>query len=92
LDYIIPLMVARVHRFFISKAEESMHSMNPLRDFDRRELVMEKTVVAWLTGYFNVGEGKRPISDWRDELKALSAEEKLELATGVAALESGVIK
>jgi hypothetical protein len=53
---------------------------------------MEKTVVAWLTGYFNVGEGKRPISDWRDELKALSAEEKLELATGVAALESGVIK
>lgn len=53
---------------------------------------MEKTVTAWLSGYFNQGEGKRSLSEWRDELKALTPDEKLELAQGVAALEDGVVK
>lgn len=52
----------------------------------------EKTTTAWLTGYFNEGAGKRPLSEWRDELKALSPEEKAELAQGVAALENGIVK
>lgn len=52
----------------------------------------EKTSVAWLTGFFNEGEGKRPLSDWRDELKALSPEEKRDLAEQVAALEGGSVK
>ena len=53
---------------------------------------MEKTAIAWLTGYFNQNEGKRAMTAWRDELKALSPEEKQELAEGVAALSDGVVK
>jgi hypothetical protein len=52
----------------------------------------EKNVTAWLSGYFNQGEGKRHLTEWRDELKALTLEEKRELAEGVAALEDGVVK
>ncbi len=57
---------------------------------------MEKTpsrlTYAWLTDYFNEGEDKRPLSDWRDELKALSPEGKRDLAEQVAALEGGSVK
>lgn len=53
---------------------------------------MEKTATAWLTGFFNEGEGKRSLSEWRDELKALSVDEKKELAEGVAALSGGTVK
>lgn len=53
---------------------------------------MQKTVTAILTGYFNVGEGKRPSREWLDELKALSADEKAELAEGVCAITGDTIK
>jgi hypothetical protein len=45
---------------------------------------MTKTVTGALTSYFNTGEGKRPNTVWLAELKALSNEEKAELAQGVA--------
>jgi len=35
-----------------------------------------------LTDYFNTGEGKRPMKEWSAEIKALSPEEKQELAEG----------
>jgi len=41
---------------------------------------MDKTTVAALTGYFNEGDGKRPLNIWRDELQALTPAEKRELA------------
>ncbi len=44
------------------------------------------TVTKALTGFFNVGEGKRPAKVWLEELKALSAEEKHALAQEVCAL------
>jgi len=45
-----------------------------------------KGIIAVLAGYFNQGEGKRPLTDFRNELKALSDAEKLELAEGVCAI------
>lgn len=42
-----------------------------------------KGAVAILAGYFNQDEGKRPLTEFRDELKALSDDEKTELAQGV---------
>lgn len=36
-----------------------------------------------ITQYFNVDEGKRPVSEFLKELKALSPDEKHELALGV---------
>lgn len=39
-----------------------------------------------LAGYFNQGEGKRPLRAFTDEVKALSAEEKGELVRGVCAI------
>lgn len=53
---------------------------------------MTKTITAILSGYFNVGEGKRGLVAWRDELSALSAEEKNELALGVCAITGDTIK
>lgn len=53
---------------------------------------MEKTVTAILSGYFNQGDGKRPLNQWRDELSALSVEEKRELAQGVCELTGDNIK
>lgn len=52
----------------------------------------EKTITAILSGYFNQGEGKRGLTDWRDELSALSADEKRELAEGVCAITGDTIK
>jgi hypothetical protein len=37
-----------------------------------------------LEQYFNTGDGARPKSDWLKELKALTTEERTELARGVA--------
>jgi hypothetical protein len=51
-----------------------------------------KGITAILTGYFNVDEGKRPSSDWLKELKALTPEEKRELAEGVCAITGDTIK
>lgn len=47
---------------------------------------MAKTVLKTLTDYFNAGDGKRALSDWAKEIRALSDEEKRELAEGVAAV------
>jgi hypothetical protein len=51
-----------------------------------------KSVVAILAAYFNEGEGKRPLSEFNQELKALSPEEKMELATGVCAITGDTIR
>jgi len=45
-----------------------------------------KSITSILAGYFNTGEGKRSLSEFRDELKALTDAEKLELADGVCAI------
>lgn len=52
----------------------------------------EKGIVSILSGYFNQGEGKRPLTDFRDELKALTDDEKRDLAVGVCALTGDTIK
>ena len=44
---------------------------------------MKVTVLKALTSYFNEGDGKRSMTQWRDEIKALSDIEKRELAQGV---------
>lgn len=52
----------------------------------------EKTAVAILAGYFNQGDGKRPLSDFQKEIKELSADEKRELALGVCAITGDTLK
>ncbi len=52
----------------------------------------EITVTKALTGYFNQGDGKVPAPQWLAELKALSTEEKRELAEGVAAITGDTVK
>ena len=49
-------------------------------------------VTSILAAYFNEGEGKRPLTMFQAELKALSTEEKLELAQGVCAITGDTIK
>jgi hypothetical protein len=44
------------------------------------------TVTKALSNFFNQGEGKVPASDFLKELRALSPEEKLDLAQGVCAV------
>lgn len=39
-----------------------------------------------LSGYFNQGEGKRPLTGFLQELKAMTSDEKKKLATEVAAV------
>jgi hypothetical protein len=51
-----------------------------------------KTVTSILAGYFNVDDGKRPLREFQGELKALTTEEKLELAQGVCAITGDAIK
>lgn len=46
----------------------------------------QTTVLKALVGYFNTGEGKRPLKDFTAEIKQLTEEEKLELAQGVCAI------
>lgn len=45
-----------------------------------------KGIVAILAGYFNQGDGKRSLPEFRDELKLLTDAEKQELALGVCAI------
>jgi uncharacterized radical SAM superfamily protein len=45
-----------------------------------------KGIVAILAGYFNQGDGKRPLPHFRDELKELTDAEKNELALDVCAI------
>jgi hypothetical protein len=52
----------------------------------------EKSITAILSGYFNQGDGKRGLVQWRDELSALSDEEKRDLAEGVCAITGDTIK
>lgn len=52
----------------------------------------EKRVPTILAGYFNQGDGKRPLKDFNEELKALTPAEKLELARGVVAITGDTIK
>lgn len=47
---------------------------------------MKVTAVKALAGYFNQGEGKRPLSEFQKEVKALPDAAKLELAQGVCAI------
>lgn len=42
-----------------------------------------KTPVQILTSYFNVGDGKRPISEWRKEVNAFTLSERRAFATEV---------
>lgn len=51
-----------------------------------------KSVVSILAGYFNQGEGKRALSEFNQELKALTDDEKLELAQGVCAITGDTVK
>jgi hypothetical protein len=44
------------------------------------------TVTKALTGFFNTGDGKRSTTEWMGELKALTTEEKAELAALVCAV------
>lgn len=50
-----------------------------------------KTITAILTGFFNQGEGKRPAAEWLKEMKALTVDEKRELAEGVCAITGDTI-
>lgn len=43
------------------------------------------SVLKALTGFFNVGDGKRPAKTWLEELKTFTPEEKFELAALVVA-------
>lgn len=50
-----------------------------------------KGVPSILAGYFNTGEGKRPLREFTEEIKALSTEEKGELVRGVCALTGDTV-
>lgn len=52
----------------------------------------EKTAVAILAGYFNQGDGKRPLRDFQAEVKELSPEEKRDLALGVCEITGDTLK
>lgn len=47
---------------------------------------MQTTVLKALAGYFNTGEGKKSLKEFSEEMKALTPEEKRELAEGVCAI------
>lgn len=53
---------------------------------------MQKTVVGALAAYFNEGDGKRPLTEFQAEIKALTPEEKLELAEGACAVMGWTLK
>lgn len=52
----------------------------------------QKTIVSVLAGYFNSGDGKRPLSEFQVEMKALTVEEKRELALGVCEITGDTLK
>lgn len=51
-----------------------------------------KNVTSILAGYFNTGDGKRPLTEFKDELGKLTPDEKLELAKGVCAITGDTVK
>lgn len=51
-----------------------------------------KGITSILSGYFNQGDGKRSMTAFAAELKALTDEEKRELAEGVCAITGDTIK
>ncbi len=51
-----------------------------------------KSITAILNGYFNTGDGKVSVAQFRDELAKLSTQEKNDLATGVGAITGDTIK
>lgn len=53
---------------------------------------MEKTIVAILSGFFNQGDGKRPLTEFKEELAALTPAEKRELAEEVVKVTGDTIK
>lgn len=53
---------------------------------------MEISPIKALSDYFNQGEGKRPLSEFAKEVRALSAEEKIELAQGVCDVMGWTLK
>ena len=53
---------------------------------------MQKGITSILAGYFNAGGGKRSLSEFQAELKALTTDEKRELAEGVCAITGDTIK
>lgn len=50
-----------------------------------------KSMLKILTDYFNVGDAKVPMKAWADEMKALSPDEKRELAEGVCSVTGDTI-
>ena len=50
-----------------------------------------KGIVSILAGFFNQGDGKRPLPQFRDELKELTDDEKMELALGVCAITGDTV-
>jgi hypothetical protein len=57
-----------------------------------RERFMKTTVTKALNSYFNEGAGKRSAGDFLKELKALTTEEKRELAEGVVAITGDTLE
>lgn len=51
-----------------------------------------KGITSILSGYFNQGDGKRSLTDFRAELAALTDAEKRQLAEGVCAVTGDTIK
>jgi hypothetical protein len=52
----------------------------------------QKTIVGAVAGYFNQGDGKRPLAEFQAEFKALTDEEKIELAGGACEVMGWVLK
>lgn len=52
----------------------------------------ELTALKLLANYFNEGDGKRPLKAFAEEIKALSDDEKTELALGVCEITGDTLK
>lgn len=51
-----------------------------------------KTPLKAIAEYFNTGDGKRPLQQFADEIKALTPEEKRELAQGACDVMGWTLK
>jgi len=54
--------------------------------------VNEKSQTSAIAGYFNAGTAKRPLVDFQKELKALTEDDKRELAEGACAIMGWTLK
>lgn len=52
----------------------------------------ELTALKILANYFNEGDGKRPLKAFAEEMKALSDDEKRDLALGVCEITGDTLK